>query len=49
MIYITKLDCSQQINKQDHILNILPSIIQQEQVEFGIAAGIIWKTITQRI
>ena len=46
MVPIKKLDCSQQIDQQDHIWNIFPPIIQQEQVEFGIATGIIWKTAT---
>ena len=40
IILITNLDCLQPIDQQE---NIFPSIIQQEQVEFGFASKIIWK------
>ena len=43
MILIKNLDCLQPIDQQE---NIFPSIIQQEQVEFGIATGRIWKMAT---
>jgi len=42
MIYITKLDCFQPIDKQE---DIFPSSFQQEQDKFGFTAEI-WSTAT---